>query len=341
MIDIAQTVVAAWTQRRTRTTPSGWISANAVCCHHRGHRPDQKGRGGVIADGSSVSYSCFNCGHTAHWQSGRPLSYKMRKLLLWMGLDDGTVRRLALAALGTVPVADSPTVEPTAQPQFLERELPQGSRSLYEWAQHWTQTQQTPPDQFLDAVSYVADRGIDLDRYGFAWCESSDKLYNRRVIVPYTHQQQLVGHTARAIYSHIQPRYLTDSQPGYVFNVDRQLDNWAVVVVTEGPFDAMSIDGVAVMHNELNELQVNTIEQLKRPVIVVPDWDRAGRQLVDQALEYQWNVSFPLWRSRYKDINSAVCDLGKLFVLKTILDSAEHSNLKIQLMTKKTQWSQA
>jgi DNA primase len=97
----------------------------------------------------------------------------------------------------------------------------------------------------------------------------------------------------------------------------------------------MSIDAVAVMGNNCSETQADIIDSLKREVIVVPDGDKAGKKLISAALEYGWSVSFPVWQEKYKDINDAVVNLGRLFTLKSILDGTETSKLKIELRSKK------
>ena len=97
----------------------------------------------------------------------------------------------------------------------------------------------------------------------------------------------------------------------------------------------MSVDGVAVLNNEVNETQADIIESLGREVIVVADRDRAGSKMLNSAMEYGWSASFPVWQETCKDINEAVVKYGKLFVLKAILDGKETSKLKIELMRKK------
>jgi 5S rRNA maturation endonuclease (ribonuclease M5) len=120
-----------------------------------------------------------------------------------------------------------------------------------------------------------------------------------------------------------------------VFNINNQEKDWKFVIVSEGPFDAMSVDGVAVLNNEVNETQADIIESLGREVIVVADRDRAGSKMLNSAMEYGWSASFPVWQETCKDINEAVVKYGKLFVLKAILDAKETSKLKIELMRKK------
>jgi DNA primase len=105
--------------------------------------------------------------------------------------------------------------------------------------------------------------------------------------------------------------------------------------VVEGPFDAMAVDGVAILGNECHEIQADIIDSLGREVIVVPDADRAGAKLVDTAIEYGWTVSFPVWQETHKDVASAVEAFGKLFVIKTILEARQSNKLKIELRRKK------
>jgi DNA primase len=97
----------------------------------------------------------------------------------------------------------------------------------------------------------------------------------------------------------------------------------------------MAIDGVAVLSNECSEIQADIIDSLAREVIVVPDADKAGAKLIAQAVEYGWSVSFPDWLRTHKDISAAVAEFGKLFVMKTIIESKQSNKLKIELHKRK------
>jgi DNA primase len=120
-----------------------------------------------------------------------------------------------------------------------------------------------------------------------------------------------------------------------VFNLDKQHKDSKFVVVVEGPFDSMAVDGVSIQGSEISDTQAELIDRLQREVIVVPDTDSAGRKLVDRAIELGWTVSYPVWQETCKDLNEAVVKYGKLFVLKSILDARETSRLKIELKKKK------
>jgi DNA primase len=85
-----------------------------------------------------------------------------------------------------------------------------------------------------------------------------------------------------------------------------------------------------VLHQEINDRQVKLIRSLGKEVIVVPDQDAAGLNLVDRAVELGWSVSMPDWQG-CKDINDAVIKYGQLATLISILESRESSRVKIEL----------
>ena len=153
------------------------------------------------------------------------------------------------------------------------------------------------------------------------------------VVIPFTHDNQVVGHTTRFLDDRT-PRYIQDIQHGYVFGTDLQRADWQVAIVVEGVFDALSINGLAVLHAEINDAQVKLIRSLGRQIIVVPDQDEAGMKLVERAVELGWAVSMPGWPDGAKDVNDAVIRLGKLGTLISIMQSAETSKIKIELRKK-------
>jgi DNA primase len=130
------------------------------------------------------------------------------------------------------------------------------------------------------------------------------------------------------------PKYIQDIQPGYVFGTDLQHTDWQLAIVVEGVFDALSINGLAVLHAEINDAQVRLIRSLGREVVVVPDQDEAGMRLVDRAVELGWAVSMPEWPEGVKDVNDAVIRLGRLGTLLTIMQAKETSRIKIEMRKK-------
>ena len=93
------------------------------------------------------------------------------------------------------------------------------------------------------------------------------------------------------------------------------------VIVTEGPFDAITTSGVSILGSEINDIQRELIEGLNRRIIVVPDRDKPGQKLINQAIEFGWSVAFPEWDKSIEDTADAVSKYGRLFTLKSILSS--------------------
>lgn len=306
---------------RRRITSNGWTSFNAPCCQHRGHRADNRSRGGLIANpDGAVSYHCFNCGYKTGYRPGNHLGYKFRKLLAWLGVDENTIRRLVIEAVRVREVFGVSVPDDPVEVVFKPRALPADVDLV---------------DNDPRALAYCKERAIDLDRYPLLTSKKTDHNLNRRVIIPFTWRNELIGYTARAWDPLVKPKYHSQYDGNYVYNIDRQLPDSKFVIVVEGSVDAMSIDGVAVLSNECSEIQADIIDSLAREVIVVPDRDRAGTKLIDAAIEYGWTVSFPVWHETSKDVNEAVVKYGRLFVLKSILDARETGRLKIELKRKR------
>ncbi len=343
MIDSIQQTVLQLLPARKKTGQNGWISFNAPCCIHNGETADTRGRGGVKTNNGQISYHCFNCGYTTSFIPGRHLSFKFRKLLSWLGADDLTIRRLVIDAvrLREIIAPEDLVKEPVEEIKYEARALPEGVVSFEQWVSYITLQDENYqlPEQLVNAVTYINQRGIDTDlstrKYEFYLTDNEAYNLHRRIIIPYYYHGEIVGFTARAIEDGIKPKYWSSHPADFVFNLDNQRPDSKFVVVCEGPFDAMAIDGVAVSGAEISDTQIEVIDRLQREVIVVPDTDRAGRKLIDRAIEAGWTVSFPIWMETCKDINEAVVKHGKMFVLKCILEARETSRLKIELKRKK------
>lgn len=339
MLNTVQDYVKTILPAKRKTSPSGWISFNCPCCVHNGESADTRGRGGLASNSDgSVSYHCFNCQYKASYQPGRHLTFKFRKLLRWMGADENDVKRLVIEAIRIRELVNPDEVKQEAEEkiEFKVRELPENAISFQQFLSfHLLDDFRNVPALLNSAVDYVNARKIDPQKYDFYWTDSTEHSLHQRVIIPMYWEGKIVGYTSRAFVDGVKPKYYSNYEPNMVFNLNNQLHDSKFVIVCEGPFDAMSIDGVSVMSNDCSETQADIIDSLGREVIVVPDADKAGAQLVNRAIEYGWTVSFPVWQETCKDINEAVVKYGKLFVLKSILDARETSKLKIELMRKR------
>jgi 5S rRNA maturation endonuclease (ribonuclease M5) len=314
---------------KRKLTPSGWTSFNAPCCHNRGETKDNRQRGGILLhpDGG-FQYHCFNCNFKAGWSPGHLLTKNTKSLLKWLGMPDDEINKLILTALQAKD--NQPKTKKTLSFELVEKQLPELSASLTEWAS--MNISEETGIELIEIFKYLEVRGMNIDWYPWHWSNSPG--YKDRLLIPFYHEGKIVGYTGRKIREG-KPKYLTDTQPGYVFNIDRQTYDRKYVIVVEGQFDAIAVDGVAIMHNEPNETQCARINSLGKEVIVVPDRDRPGAKLINAALSNNWSVSLPPWENDIKDVADAVKRYGRLYTLFTILHYKETNEIKIQLLKKK------
>jgi DNA primase len=113
------------------------------------------------------------------------------------------------------------------------------------------------------------------------------------------------------------------------------MPEWTTAIVVEGVFDALAINGLAVLHNTVNDEQSNLINSLRRDIIVVPDQDISGQTMISRAIEMGWAVSIPQWDHGIKDVADAVRTYGRLGALLAIMEAAHTSKIKIELMRMK------
>lgn len=304
---------------KRKQTPSGWISFNCPLCD------DRRGRGGIKMSDQGWSYHCFNCTATASFVLGRTVSYRTRKLLTSLQVSQELIDLLNLESLKHRSVFGllddrSKMIDQLMAIEFEEvDEFPAGSELVTEeHTEHW---------------NYLRSRCVPKDFPVMTAIRNDGGPWNRsHVLIPFTYNGLIVGFTSRMLDNR-KPKYISHSQPGYVFGIDLQQAKWQHVLVMEGVFDALSIGGVAVMHSTISDAQARLIRTLGREITVVPDQDQAGLELVDRALELGWPVSIPEWED-CKDVNDAVRKYGKLTTLLTIFAARETSRIKIEMRKK-------
>lgn len=320
MIDILQ-----YLPPRTRKSPSGWFSFNAPCCIHNGETRDKKKRGGIIFDGDDWAYHCFNCNYKARFVNGQQLSLKAKKLLKWIGVPEDTIKKINFDSLKNKKIYDIARDRTNARDEIIQHNiffkkvaLPLSARSIMtcdEWA-----------------IDYIKGRGLDYHDYPFK-ITPQDKYRNKqRILIPYMYGGDIVGWTSRYLDNKF-PKYVNEhQQPGYLFGLDMQKTDWDFIIVVEGVFCAVSINGVAVMHGEISELQMSLLRRQGKEVIVVPDQDKAGLVLAEQAVDAGFSISIPNWPDNVKDVNDAVKEFGKLGALLSIIATKATSKVRARVM---------
>lgn len=322
MNSVIQTAADFWsTGRKIKRTPAGWISGNAVCCVANGERQDRRGRGGIKLNSDKITYSCFNCGFSTGYHEGGVIGAKFKQWLRWMGASEELIGKLTLDALKYRQNSLDQAAEQILTPEQIV-EFPTNSLLLADNV-----------SEFSDHVTYLKNRGFAPNDYPFYVSTSSKNFMRERVIVPLLKDYQVVGYSARAITNRL-PKYYVDVRVPVLFGLELQKYEWSWVPVCEGIFDALSIDGVASLGNQINDSQAEQLQNLNKEIIVVPDNDLPGNRLIQCALDYGWGVSFPDWPVGVKDVNDAVLRWGKLFVLRHIWRSTIRTKTAIRIRQK-------
>jgi hypothetical protein len=324
-MSIVSETVLTYLPAKRKTTPSGWISFNAPCCHNTGSGADTRGRGGLISNpDGGVSYHCFNCGFKTSWQPGRSFSHKLRKLLQWLGAPDDVVNKVALEVMRENEGVTAKT-QIAQLPKFNTVPLPEDAVKISDIVDFNKYS--------LAILEYMAERNLNLDDTTYYWAPSLG--YRDRLIIPFYLEGNVVGWTARSILADKKPKYLTEVQPGFVYGLDEQHYKKVFCILCEGQLDAIHIDGCALGGSEISDQQAMLLTRLQKEIIVCPDRDQAGLKLIEQAIDKGWSVSLPDWPAGINDIGDAVNKFGRLYTLYSIANNAESSPLKIRLRAKK------
>lgn len=306
---------------RNSKTPSGWITFDCVMCN------DKRKRAGVIQQGPRISYNCFNCGFKTGWSPSPFLGKKYKEIAKRLGANDKDIHAAQLELLKHSEELETAEIDNSIT--FYNTKF-----DLYDLPDNAVSIDDLPANHEL--VEYAKNRGI----YGlYPLLHFPDLLNKRRVVVPFMFNNDLVGWSGR----HVAPpdkntaKYLHNIQPGYVFNIDQFTSkDREIVIVVEGIFDAILIDGVSILGNKVTPEQAYLIEQLNKRVIVCPDKDEAGKELIKQSIALGWEVSFPPWAPDIKDAADACAKYGRLATVASIIKHATNNDIKKEVMMRMT-----
>jgi hypothetical protein len=304
---------------RTTKTPSGWITFDCPMCN------DKRKRAGVITKAAKLSYHCFNCGYTTGWSPAPYIGQKYKELAARLGAGDDEIHKVQIELLKykeeLEEAEDTDYVYNFSKFEIVE--LPENVMLIDD----------LPDDH--EVKQYARQRGLE-GLYTLLYFPD-DPLYAKRLVVPFTFNGDIVGWTARHINPPDKktPKYLHKMSSGFVFNIDRFADSEReIVIVVEGVFDAIGVDGVSVLGNHVTPEQAHLIEKLGKRVILCPDRDKAGKELIEEALALGWEVSFPPWHKDVKDAADAVNKYGRLATVASIIKHATDNKIKAQVKAK-------
>jgi len=307
----------------TKQNSAGWYTFNCPACVYMGENADKRKRGGLKPSGEDWGVHCFNCGFKAKFVHGTQLALPAKNFLKWIGVDEKTIFKINMDSLKNKVIYDTikgrEEVAKRNKIEFPVYDMPGNAIPItqeHDWALDYLKT----------------ERGLTPEQFDFKITPESYGRNRRRIIIPFYYKNTLVGGSSRFL-DDIDPKYISDQPEGYVFGLDTQRKNWKFVLVVEGAFDAISIGGVAVLHNDLSEIQARLLRQQNKEIIIVPDQDLAGVKLAEKAIESGFGVSVPHWENKkIKDLNQAVREYGKIGTLVEIMKYKTTNKLKAKIM---------
>lgn len=290
---------------------TGWIVGKCPICH------DYKVRAGFKFEDGQVIFNCWNCSKAGRYEefSGR-MSRNFRQILNAYGVEDSEISTIVNTPFffkknesksETITLSKLTKVNThTPTISLPEKSLPLGHPEFIEYQEK--------------LVQYLVDRKVNLDKYKFYFAVS-DRFINR-IIIPYYRNGNLIYWQARSIIDSEKKRY--DNAPAVrdavMFNID-QLSRYsnAPLFITEGVFDAMMVDGVALLGSSLNEAKTELISRSSRRRVFVIDKDKNGRHVAESALENGWEIAFSPHDT--EDLNQSVKRFGLSYTIYELIKS--------------------
>jgi hypothetical protein len=333
---------------KRRTSHTNYVNLNCPLCVSRGESRDTKGRLGLKRDSKGIGIYCFNCNARDIFKIGRnTFSPTMIQLLELLGVSSIEVKKMNMKAMELRRMLSNVDTEAFPQmfvPSFPTVQLAKGAKTITQWA-----TEGCTDPNFYKAVEYLYSRGDVIAETGdYYWTPDpgthGHKL-NERLIVPFKFEGRLVGWTGRYFGDDEKVMRYHNDTPSNLISNSRVLNTpREYVVVVEGPFDAIAIDGVSTLGAKLSAEQTQWLKSSGKKIIVLPDRDSAGDRMIEHALTNDWMVSFPRlkegrgfdnwWEPDLKDAADAVKRYGQLYTVQSIVASATANKLKINMYRK-------
>ena len=317
----------------------GWYKRNCMLCHTQGHGRDTRSRFGIQFNPQSIAMNCFNCGFKAGYTEGKELSKSFKFFLKQLNLDTKFIEQIEFDifklknGIKVVKEGDEEEIDPEAKFKLLfqkwkQIELPKDSYPITQWLELGYDD-----PAFMKVVDYTLSRRI-YNLHEFYWSPETTHNLNQRLMIPYFYKGKTVGFTARLCYDTPDksiPKYFQHCPQDFVYNLDNQ-QGWQrkYLLVNEGVLDAWTVDGISIL-GEIGQAKVDVINRLQKQVIVCPDRDKKGRDLVQVAIDNDWAVAFPKWPAGIKDATAAAAKYGRLLTTMSILSTAVSGKEKIQL----------
>lgn len=299
---------------------NGW---HKVYCEVCGDGKRTKGpRGGWLFQDDIAFYHCFNCGVDGSFDPNREqcFSKDMKNIFEKFGIPIDECKKLCISSLKT---KSAPKVNTNNTIKILET------------PDHFVRVNEISSDtkEFINDF-LKSHYGLNINSYPFFVSngithtddvkeKTTVKFWLNRLIIPFYKNGNLIYYKGRDLTNTSRVKYLAPNIPktNILFNVDELYKNTQFpLFIVESEFDAINLNGCAVMENKISNSQAILLNKSPRKKIIIPDFNGDSSGLVDDAIANGWSVSVPDFGS-CKDVSEAVVNYGKLFVLRSIMNS--------------------
>lgn len=305
----------------------GWSRCYCEVC---GDGRRQKGpRGGWKFEGDFVTYHCFNCGIKGNFSPDRefPFSKDMRKIL-----DSFDIPKKEYLAVAYANKIDSDKRDGEGYKVPEKKFFP---LKFFDIPKHFYLLEDADLDNAIANSAkkkLLKDYSLSVDSYPFYLStgvagvgenKAQVKGLLNRIIIPYFKNNRMIYYQARAIEDDIKPKYYNMDIPktNIIFNMDALYQHMdRPLYVFESAFDAIHVNGVAVMENNITSNQIEILNKSPRRKVVVPDRGGDSNKLVEIGLEQGWGLALPELGTGNKDLCEGINKFGKLFIINSLVN---------------------
>lgn len=301
----------------------GW---NSVYCEVCGDGSRTKGpRGGWLFVDDACFYNCFNCGIEGNFDPNREhaLSKNMWKIFTSFGIEPKEFMSIAEKGKSSekkVRKKRTPLPEIPELPDYFKllSDYSEGNERAKAARQFLWDHYRLTDDDYPFYMS--TGKTKSLDRYERYLARS----LKSRIIIPAFYREKMIFWQARIFMGESDKKYISASvehSNNAIYGMDNLYQNIEhPLFVTEGFFDSWHLNGAAIMTNKMKTGKIEILERSPRKKVIVPDLNKDGMNLAEQAIELGWGLSLPSILPE-TDVCGAILRYGKLYTLKTISEN--------------------
>lgn len=309
-------------------TSGSKIVINCPCCVYMGESSnDTRSRGGIFEGFDEFGYNCFNCNYKFRFKEDDELPFRAIKFLELLGVPETEINKIHFESLKLNPnriTIPKQIKVKNSNFSFQPCELPDNTYIIHD---HLLNAD--PNSDLFKAYVYAKERGIANNPY-LLWVDQTYKNFNKRLTIPFIFNSDVVGYISRAFLAVNKSERYIDKRPDqtYMYNIEKVLAKQKYLIIGESPLDAMLSLGIGTMRSNLSLKQIEILRSFKGKIIVHPDLNHNGLNLIDIAINEGWSVYFNDYGD---DLGDSIQKFGRIFIIEDIIQNHLSDPLEIEL----------